>query len=272
MKGDCGGGFMITAKNNDTVKHAAKLGKSASYRRECRQFLAEGARLCKDGIVSGAIPEVFMYTAESKDKYSEEFRLISQKSHRVCEVTRDIFAKMSDTKSPQGFLCVFNMLDKPENIGRINNRGVYLGCEHIQDPSNLGTILRTAEAVGVDGVILSDDCCDFYSPKVVRGSMGAVFRLTICTSDKFADFIRELTQSGINTFASTPRGGEDITGVDVSCGVMLIGNEGNGLTQETIDACSKRVMIPMRGRAESLNASAAAAILLWEMSRKGAKA
>ncbi|MBQ1389395.1 MAG: RNA methyltransferase [Clostridia bacterium] len=256
---------MITAKDNDTVKRVTKLSKSAAFRKKCGQFLAEGVRLCKDGVVSGAAPEVFVYTAESKNKYSEEFELIAQASSRICEVSADIFAKMSDTKSPQGFLCVFNMLDKQKNIGRINNRGIYLACERLQDPSNLGTILRTAEALGVDGVILSDDCCDVYSPKVVRGSMGAVFRLMINIPDNFVEYIKELTQSGIITFASTPRDALDVTEVDVTSGVMLIGNEGSGLSTEAINACKYRVMIPMKGRAESLNASAAASILLWEM-------
>ncbi len=260
--------MMITAKDNDTVKHIAKLAKSASYRSSCGEFFAEGARLCKDGVISGAIPKTFMYTADARDKYREEFRLIAQASERVCEVSKDVFAKMSDTKSPQGFLCVFNMLDKQKNLGRINNRGTYLGCERIQDPSNLGTILRTAEAVGADGVILSDDCCDVYSPKTVRGSMGAVFRLPISIPDNFVQYIRELSHNGINTFASTPRNASDVTKIDVSRGVMLIGNEGSGLSDEAIEACTLRVMIPMKGRAESLNASAAAAILLWEMARQ----
>ena len=129
----------------------------------------------------------------------------------------------------------------------------------------MGTILRTAEAFGVDGVIVSKDCCDIYSPKVVRGSMGAVFRVNVVTAEEFTEYIQQLTESGINTYASTPRNAENIRNIDFSQGgVMLIGNEGNGLREDTINACSKRVRINMRGRAESLNAAAAAAVLLYE--------
>ena len=121
------------------------------------------------------------------------------------------------------------------------------------------------KAFGVDGVIVSKDCCDIYSPKVVRGSMGAVFRVNVVTAEEFTEYIQQLTESGINTYASTPRNAENIRNIDFSQGgVMLIGNEGNGLKDDTINACSKRVRINMSGRAESLNAAAAAAVLLYE--------
>ena len=257
----------ITSKDNETVKHAAKLVRSASYRRECGMFAAEGVRICRDGVISGRSPELFLYTKQAKEKYPEDFKAISDVSERQSEVTNDIFGKISDTKSPQGFFCVFNMLDKQRFLDRINKRESFLACERVQDPSNLGTILRTAEALGLDGVILSDDCCDIYSPKVVRGSMGAVFRMKSYVPDDFTAYIAELTKSGVATFASTPRDAVSITEVSIDGGVMLIGNEGSGLSDGAIAACSKRVMIPMYGRAESLNASAAAAMLMWEMVR-----
>ncbi len=258
---------MITAKDNETVKHAVKLVKSASYRKSCGLFTAEGVRVCRDGVLSGFSPELFVYTPRSEEKYPEDFAAVAERSKRLCEVSNDIFTRISDTKSPQGFFCVFNMLDKQKFPYRINKRGNYLACERIQDPSNLGTILRTAEALGIDGVILSGDCCDMYSPKVVRGSMGAVFRMPELSVDDFTAFIAKLSADGVETYASTPRGAQPVTEVSFDGGVMLIGNEGSGLKAETIDACTKRVMIPMKGRAESLNASAAAAMLMWEMMR-----
>ena len=128
----------------------------------------------------------------------------------------------------------------------------------------MGTILRTAEALGINGIILSKDCCDIYSPKVVRGSMGAVFRLPVMIAEDFTEYISSLAKADIMIYASTPRNAENIESVDFSKGgVMLIGNEGNGLKEDTIKASSKRVKISMRGRAESLNAAAAAAILLY---------
>lgn len=258
---------MITSKDNETVKQAAKLVKSASFRRERGSFTAEGVRICRDGVRSGFSPEVFLYTPSSAEKYPDDFGEIAAASKKLFEVSNDVFSKISDTKSPQGFFCVFNMLDKQKFPYRINRRGNYLACERIQDPSNLGTILRTAEALGVDGVILSSDCCDVWSPKVVRGSMGAVFRIPSEETDDLPGYISRLSSDGVETFASTPRDAEDITKVHFDGGVMLIGNEGSGLSDEAVSACTKKVMIPMRGRAESLNAAAAASILLWEMFR-----
>ena len=258
---------MITSRENETVKHCAKLVKSASYRRERGLFTAEGVRICRDGVRSGFSPELFLYTPQAAEKYAEDHAEVAAASKKALEVSGDIFARLSDTKSPQGFFCVFNLLDKQEFPYRINRRGNYLACERIQDPSNLGTMLRTAEALGIEGVILSPDCCDIFSPKVVRGSMGAVFRMPSFTPEDFPAYIRELSSRGVETLASTPRGAEDITSLRLDGGVMLIGNEGSGLSDEAIAACTKKVTIPMRGRAESLNAAAAAAILLWEMFR-----
>lgn len=258
--------MFITSKDNELIKEAAKLIQSSKYRREKELFAAEGVRLCADGILSGAEAECFLYTENAARKYPEEFTLISSAAKRSFAVSESVYNKISDTANPQGFFCIFAVLDKNHKSYKINIQGRYAALENIQDPSNLGTILRTAEALGVDGVILSGDCCDVYSPKVIRGSMGAVFRVPIIIEENFTDYIRKITDSGIMTYASTPHEAEDINNVDFSRGgVMLIGNEGNGLRAETIAACSKSVRINMRGRAESLNAAAAAAILMYKL-------
>ena len=260
--------MIITSKNNEIIKTVSKLVKSPKFRKESGQFTAEGVRLCRDGIISGLNPEMFIYTAKAKEKYYDDFLKIDLVSKRSFEVTDDIFEKISDTQSPLGFFCVFNMLDKCEIMYTINNQGNYIALENLQDPSNLGTILRTAEALGIDGVIISGNSCDVFSPKVVRGSMGAVFRIPICVVEDFPSYISQLTESGVETYASTPRNAEKITDVIFSGGVMLIGNEGNGLSEEAVSACKKKVMIQMSGRAESLNAASAASILMWEMFRR----
>ena len=257
---------MITSKDNEIVKEASRLTESAKYRREKGCFAAEGVRLCFDGALSGADIVCFLYTADAAEKYPEEYVLLRQRAARSEEVSAKLFNRLADTKTPQGFFCIFRMPDKKSGSFEIEPLKRYAALENIQDPSNLGTILRTAEALGTDGVILSDDCCDVFSPKVVRGSMGAVFRVPVRIEQDFTEFVRQLTQQGINTYASTPREADDIRETDLSRGgVMLIGNEGNGLKQETISACSCRVRIEMKGRAESLNAAAAAAILLYRL-------
>ncbi len=255
---------MITSKDNEIIKHVSKLLSSSSYRRQNESFIAEGARLCIDGVLSGAEIKAFLYTKNGMEKYPKEFEKIFSVSKKNYEISEQLFKKISDTNSPQGLLCIFKTLDKKILSYKIEIGQRYAGLENIQDPSNMGTILRTAEALGINGVILSKDCCDIYSPKVVRGSMGAVFRLPVMIAEDFTEYISELAKADIMIYASTPRNAENIESVDFSKGgVMLIGNEGNGLKEETIKASSKRVKIAMRGRAESLNAAAAAAILLY---------
>lgn len=256
---------MITSRDNETVKLAVKLMTSAKDRKKNRCFVAEGVRLCRDAAESGAKIKQFLYTAAAAEKYRKDFEKLISVSVSSAELSGGIFDRISDTSTPQGFLCIISMDEEKDRFDVVKGRK-YAALENVQDPSNMGTILRTAEAFGADGVLLSSGCCDVYSPKVVRGSMGAVFRLPVMTVSDFSDAIGKYTDSGINTYASTPReavGIEDVSFADG--GIMLIGNEGNGLDEETISRCSQRVMIRMKGRAESLNASAAAAVLLYEM-------
>ncbi len=257
---------MITSKDNEIIKYVSKLISSAKYRRENGCFAAEGVRLCSDGASSGAEITAFLYTEKAEKKYNSEFKKISSAAKKSYELSEPLFKKISDTAAPQGFMCIFKTLDKYSVSYKISKQGRYTALENIQDPSNMGTILRTAEALGTDGVIISRDCCDIYSPKVVRGSMGAVFRVPVIFPEDFTDYISYLTRNGILTYASTPHNADSINDIDFSQGgVMLVGNEGAGLKPETVSVCYKRIKIPMNGRAESLNAAAAAAILMYKM-------
>ena len=258
---------LIASSDNDSVKSVAKLLKDAKYRKKCGCFVCEGVRLCRDGILSGRNPLLFLYTKEAAEKYREDFMLVKSAAERCVAVKKSIFNTISDTVSPQGFLCLFKMLDKKIFLDTIiSNQGSYIALENIQDPSNMGTILRTAEAFGIDGVILSPNCCDVYSPKVLRGSMGAIFRLPFLTEENFCKSIRALTDSGVHTYASMPRAAVSLVETDFSKGgVVLIGNEGNGLSREAAAACKTRLTIPMKGSAESLNVAAAAAVLIWKL-------
>ncbi|MEE0858381.1 MAG: RNA methyltransferase [Acutalibacteraceae bacterium] len=258
----------ITSKDNSTVKHIAKLMKSSSYRKEYNQFVIEGVRLCIDALESDMPITTVVFSESALKKYKSQ----SDKLVEVCESTfvfsDKLFSQISDTKSPQGILCVCNGNLKQLNI---NSNGVFLALEHIQDPSNMGTILRTAEALGVNGVILTDNCCDVFSPKVLRGTMGAVFRLPMMICNNMADTVNMLNNNGITTIAMVVgRNSVPITSISSenkkSC-TVLIGNEGNGLEQATIDICKIKATIPMLGRAESLNASVAASISMWEVLR-----
>lgn len=258
----------ITSKDNSTVKHIAKLMKSSSYRKEYNQFVIEGVRLCIDALESDMPITTVVFSESALKKYKSQ----SDKLVEVCESTfvfsDKLFSQISDTKSPQGILCVCNEETKKLNI---DSNGVYLLLEHIQDPSNMGTILRTAEALGVKGVILTENCCDIYSPKVLRGTMGAVFRLAITICDDMSVMVNTLNLQGVSTIATVVNNNAmpitHISDEDKQLCAILIGNEGNGLEEATMNACKIKATIPMLGRSESLNASVAASISMWELLR-----
>lgn len=259
--------LLLTSKDNTNIKAAVKLKKSAGFRRESGRFVAEGVRICMDAMYSSAKIETLFVTDNAAEKYSEEFSVLSEYADNTFCVPPSIFSLISDTKSPQGFLCIVKALDKSCQFDTIKNSDKFLALENIQDPSNLGTILRTAEALGVSGVIMSVDCCDVYSPKVVRGSMGAVFRLRFTLCDSIPDFISR--NFALNSYAAVVSDNAcKITDIDFKypC-IVAIGNEGSGLKPETVSACDKSITIPMTGRAESLNAGVAASIIMWEMVR-----
>lgn len=256
----------ISAKDNPLIKHINKLIKSSKYRAEQGEFIAEGTRLCEDALYSNCDIISLVVSDFACEHYGSTVSKLVDKAENSYVISDSIFSRISDTRNPQGVLCVIKALDNPTLFDTIKCNGKLLALDNIQDPSNLGTILRTAEAVGIDGVILSADCCDIYSPKVVRGSMGAVFRLSYIIVDTIAEFLSE--NKYLNSFAAVVDShAKKITEADFKNGpiCVVIGNEANGLKQSTINACSCSVTIPMKGRAESLNASVAASIIMWEM-------
>lgn len=258
----------IVAKENRQVKFAAKLAESSRFRREEGMFFLEGARLCADACESGMEIYQFFATAQSMEKYEKLTAPCAAAAHKSYEITQEISTRLSDTQSPQGIFCICKMLDKPPHWNTIKDKGLYLAMENVQDPANLGSVARTGEALGVDGLLISGGC-DRYNTKALRVSMGALFRLPLIEADDLAGVLQFAQQKGLKTLACVPeRSALPISGIDFSSGaVAVIGNEGAGLTEDIISACGCKVTIPMRGRAESLNASMAAGIVLWEMLR-----
>ena len=259
----------ITARTNEKIKYAVKLGESPSFRRKNGEFILEGARLCSDAAKTGIEIRSAFITSKAFSKYEGYIGEISAGGCICYEISEDIAKKLSDTENPQGVFCVCRSDVTVADISNINPDGKYIFLENVQDPSNLGAVSRTAEALGIDGMIICGGC-DIYNPKALRASMGSALRLSIMTCDDAVGLIRELGSKGMLTLASTPdSSAELITEVPMNGGVVcVVGDEGNGVTQEVMSVSAKRVTIPMNGRAESLNASTAAAILIWEMVRK----
>ena len=261
--------MMVTSKDNQWVKEWRRLNDSAKYRRESGLFAIEGARLCADALRSNVPLQAVLYTASALAVYGNVVEPLLAASEVAVEISPELSRYMGDTMNPQGVFCIAKMLDNSLIIDKINIIGTYSALEDIQDPGNMGTIIRTAEALGLDGILLSDGCCDIYNPKVLRASMGGVFRMPLMRVGDMAQTVVALQEKGMTAFAcvvdpsATP-----ITAAGMGKGaVALIGNEGNGLRAETVAACKHSVTIPMTGRAESLNASMAAGIILWEMNR-----
>lgn len=257
--------LFVTSKDNSNIKQTVKLKSSAKERRKSGLFLAEGLRICLDAVKSGAQIQTLFVTEKAAEKHTNDFAILDSAAEKTICVSENIFALLSDTQSPQGFLSVIKALDKTNEFDTIKCNGKYLALDNVQDPNNLGTILRSAEAFNVSGVILSNDCCDIYNPKVVRGSMGAVFRIPFIVYNSVKEFIEE--NPTINSYAAVVN--KDVQSIsDVKfqtpCAVV-VGNEGNGIKAETEKACTHKITIHMDGKAESLNASVAAAILMWEM-------
>ncbi|MBC8569251.1 TrmH family RNA methyltransferase [Zongyangia hominis] len=260
---------VLESRDNPVIKRLCRLMQKKSARREQGLFVAEGVRLCREAALSGVVIEQAFFTREAAEKYPEDINFLISQSKGAAEISPAAARKISDTPSPQGVFCLCALLDNEKTLATINSDGKYLALCSLQDPGNIGTIVRTAEAFGVDGLILTGDCPDIYSPKVLRSTMGSAFRLPIAVTGDLFSVIARMREAGVAVYgaALTDRS-VPITGLDFSRGAMtLIGNEGSGLPPDLLAACDQTVRIPMKGRAESLNAAVAAAVALWEMTR-----
>ncbi len=249
----------VTSRENPLIKSVFKLKSSAKQRKTEGKFIVEGLRICEDCRENGVRFDTLILTEKFLEKNQKTVENLALSADDTVVVPEFVFEKIADTDNPQGILAVVKMT---AHRAEIDKNGRYIALENLSDPTNLGAISRTAEALGVSGIIISKDSCDPYSPKVIRASMGTILRLPIIICD---DFLNDLKSSGLKLYGCVVKGGEDITNVAFSSGTaVLIGNEANGLSSDTVAACEK-ITIKMSGKAESLNASVAAAIAMWEL-------
>lgn len=256
---------LITSKDNPNIKLFRKLTESKKYRRETGMFTLEGTRLISDALSENAELCYVFVTEGFSDKQGEELNFPDETG--LFYITDELGKSISDTSSAQGIFAVCKFIKRPHFTQTIKRRGRYLLLCGIQDPGNLGTIIRTADAVGLDGVFLSE-CCDLYNPKVVRATMGSLFRLNVSEVD-FEEIFPLFKERGVPTYAAVvDRDAASITDCDFSeGGAVLIGNEGNGLPREIAERCAKKITIKMNGNINSLNAAMAAGIIMWELEK-----
>lgn len=253
---------IITSRENPLIKLVAALQVSSEKRKRNGLFVLEGLRICKDACDNGIKFDKLIVSDAAAEKYAadtEKFSLISDECYKIPD---SLFKKISDTKTPQGIIAVAKM-PVTGSCG-IDKNGKYIALENVADPSNLGAISRTAEALGINGIILSSDGCDPYSPKALRASMGTLLRVPVFVTESFDETLKS---TGLKRYACiVDKTAESIKEQSFENGsVVMIGNEANGLTDSAKQSADVLVTIPMTGRAESLNAAAAAAIAMWEM-------
>ena len=259
--------MIISSRKNPAVMRFRELNRERKTRDALGLFNIEGVRLCCEAVRNGVETVSAFVTQTAAEKYPEAYKELCE----ACSpdlITDDIGSYISDTKSPQGMFITAKKLDNTAKMCTIESGRLIL-LDGLQDAGNIGTIIRTCDALGMSGAALSPDCADIYSPKVVRGAMGSLFRLPI-TVTPLPRFIADIQADGYEVYAAVPdRNAQNIDDVRFpeKCAV-IIGNEGNGVSGEVIKAAGKSIYIPIEN-AESLNAAIAAAIFCNELRKTG---
>ena len=270
---------IITSRNNSLVKWFCSLQEKKNRNNE-RYFLAEGVKLTQEAFDAGLPVE---YCIVNEDKKDSVFSVISAYKHdekysecRIVTVSDSVFEKISTEKAPQGIISVIKHLDffremdiiyKEEFFLKEDERAIFL-CS-VRDPLNLGAVIRSSVAFGTDHIIMSQDCADIYNPKTVRSAMGSLYRVKVTTVKDIPSFIAAAEANGRRVFAAElSDSAKSLSDVSLSSrDVVMIGNEGHGIPTDISSLCSGSVYIPISKKTESLNASVAAAIFMWEQSK-----
>lgn len=278
---------MITSLNNGRIKHAIQLKEKSRTRNEEGLFVAEGLKMFEEAPLS-KIREIYCredvwqkmeesYRKAPLDKLSRIYEKIMtcEKQGIVVEtVSEEVFRKLSDTQTPQGIFFLMEKMtydltallkkagERKEQKGK---RPLFLILEDVQDPGNLGTMIRTGEGAGVDGILMSKGTADIYNPKTIRSTMGSLYRVPFLYTGNLKQTIEQLQKAGIRIYAAHLKGTKSYREPDYAGGAaFLVGNEGNGLKEETAALADEYIRIPMLGKLESLNAAVAAALLMYQ--------
>ena len=245
----------ITSLRNPRVLAWRSL-KDKKGRAENRAFIVEGTKMVREALSSGLTVKAVLLREDLAESFSvpAEVPAFMLPAH--------VFDSVSDTKTPQGVAAVLSMRTKPAEGPRL------LGLDGVQDPGNVGTIVRTADAAGFDGILLSRECADLFSPKVLRATMGSIFRLGFSFPPSLPEALEKMKKKGYSILSSQLDGEPfyERSGIAPSF-VLVIGNEGNGVSGEVKAVATHRLCLPMRGGAESLNAAVAAGIMMYDLTR-----
>jgi len=258
---------VITSRSNKTVKEVISL-KDKKHRRKLRRFLIEGYRFVHEAVNSGAAIEKVFFSADTERKYKDELTGRFGSEVQIYEVPGELFMQMAETDSPQGVLAVVRM---PENeFGKVYKKGFRgLILDSVQDPGNAGTMIRSAHAFGFDAVVATEGTVDLFNGKVLRSTMGSVFYIPVLENINAEDIFAFCRENSIRVISSRLENAVPCYSVDLTGDFFIVvGNEGNGISEIFHEKSDEFVEIPMPGGAESLNAAAAASVLLYESSRQ----
>lgn len=252
---------MITTVQNKQVKQVSKLQKSARERKKTGQFIVEGIRMFEE------IPSsLHVKTYATEGFFSEHEELFDQREYEL--VSDDVMRAMADTMTPQGVLSIVRKVQNSlADILRHKGQNMLL-LENLQDPGNLGTILRTGEGAGIGGILMTMDTVDIYNPKVIRSTMGSIFRVPFVYIEDTMEVLEHLKKEGVLMYAAHLDGTDYTKENYTESSCFFIGNEGKGLTQELTQMADRKIKIPMEGKVESLNAAMASGLLMYEARRQ----
>ena len=248
--------MIITSKDNEIIKNIKKL-KEKKYRLDT--YIVEGIKMVKEAISENQEIELIAIR--------EDFKIdFDTKKIKIVTISNKIFNDISDVKTPQGILAV---IKKNQNNQIETNSNYILALDSLQDPGNMGTIIRTADSANINQIIINKTTVDPYSPKVIRSTMGAIYRTNIIEVEDLKTTLKEIQSKGFQIITTDLKATQSIYDINYNNKtVVVIGNEANGVSQEILQTADKKVIIPMLGKTESLNASIAASIMIYEYVRQ----
>ena len=273
------GNDVISSRNNSFVKWASSLCDKKNRNKD-GYFMAEGIKLTTEALDAGLPVDYIIVCDDKKEdvfgKISRYFDIAEYEKCQIVTVTESVFEKISTEKSPQGVISIIKHLDFFRKMDIIYKEEFFLSSDEkaiflcsIRDPSNLGAVIRSSVAFGTEHIVLSGDCADIYNPKTVRSAMGSLYRVKVTTVENVESFISSAHNNGRRIFAAELTDGAKSLGDIglISSDIVIIGNEGHGIPKAVSSLCDGSVYIPISNKTESLNASVAAAIFMWEQNK-----
>ena len=257
---------IISSKDNEIVKNVRKL-KEKKYRDLENAYIVEGIKMVKEAILEKASIKQIIICDDCEKTDSIPKELMYEIAKYDClYVTSKIFKYISEVQTPQGVLAVVEKNNRDEDINY--NEDIIVALDDIQDPGNLGTILRTVDSVGLTQIIVSKGTADPYNPKVVRSSMGAIYRVKVIECEDLLETLKEVKRNKFKILVSSLKESNSIYNVKYNKKVLVIGNEANGVEERIMNIADEKIKIPMLGKTESLNAAVATGIILYEYVRQ----